>query len=42
MSVAVGDHVLCNKHQVQEIKLPTEQTVYYACRDDGESIRAIL
>ena len=42
LSVAVGDHVLCNRHQVQEIKLPTESVVYYACRDDGESIRAIL
>jgi chaperonin GroES len=42
MSVRVGDHVLCNKYQVQEIKLPTEKTIYYACRDDGDSIRAIL
>ena len=41
VSVNVGDKVLCNKHQVQEIKIPGEQ-VYYATRDEPGSIRAVL
>lgn len=41
MSVRVGEHVLCNPHQVQEIRIPGEP-VYYATRDEPGSIRAVL
>jgi len=41
VTVAVGDKVLCNKHQVQELRIPGEP-VYYATRDEPGSIRAIL
>lgn len=44
LQVKVGDRVLCNKHQVQEIKLPDDPKTYFATRDhptDG-GIRAVL
>jgi chaperonin GroES len=42
VSVQVGEHVLCNPYQLQEIKLPDDPVTYYACRDDAGSIRAVL
>src|SRR5208282_3993872 len=42
VSVRVGEHVLCNKNQVQEIKLPDQPQVYYVTRDEPGSIRAVL
>src|SRR5277367_3135303 len=42
VTVAVGDKVLCNKHQVQEVKMPDEPVTYYVTRDEPGSIRAIL
>ena len=41
VSVAVGEHVLVNKHQIQEIRIPGEP-VYFATRDEPGSIRAVL
>ena len=42
VSVKPGERVLCNPHQVQELKLPDDPQGYYATRDEPGSIRAVL
>lgn len=42
VSVRPGERVLCNPHQLQPTKLPDDPVIYFSCRDDPGSIRAVL